>query len=73
MSRARSAFTLVEPTEFLSLQADVLVDLSSILAGSGEIEEATSSLEDALSRRTRKDDLVGVERAEELLIRLRAG
>ena len=47
----RSAFALVEPTEFLSLQADVLVDLSSVLAESGRVEEATSSLEDALDRR----------------------
>jgi class 3 adenylate cyclase/tetratricopeptide (TPR) repeat protein len=69
----RSAFALVEPTEFLSLQADVLVDLSSVLADSGRVEEATSSLEDALSRRRRKEDLVGVARAEERLVRLTTG
>ena len=63
----RSAFALVEPTEFLSLQGDVLVDLSSVLADAGRPEEAASSLEDALERRRRKEDLVGVARAEERL------
>jgi hypothetical protein len=63
----RSAFALVEPTEFLSLQGDVLVDLSSVLADAGRPEEAASSLEDALDRRRRKEDLVGVARAEERL------
>jgi class 3 adenylate cyclase/tetratricopeptide (TPR) repeat protein len=67
---ARSALALVEPTEFLSLQADVLVDLSSVLADAGRLEEAASSLEDALDRRRRKEDLVGVARAEERLAAL---
>jgi hypothetical protein len=57
----------VEPTEFLSLQGDVLVDLSSVLADAGRSEDAASSLEDALDRRRRKEDLVGVARAEERL------
>ena len=48
-------------------RADVLVDLSSVLADAGRPEEAASSLEDALDRRRRKEDLVGVARAEERL------
>jgi class 3 adenylate cyclase/tetratricopeptide (TPR) repeat protein len=66
----RSAFALVEPTEFLSLQADVLVDLATVLADSGRPEDAVSSLEDALRRRRRKEDHVGATRAEEQLARL---
>jgi tetratricopeptide (TPR) repeat protein len=63
----RSALALVEPTEFLSLQADVLVDLSTVLAGSGRREDAVLPLEDAIARRRRKEDLVGVARAEQEL------
>ena len=66
----RSAFELVEPTEFLSLQADVLVDLSTVLADSGRPEDAIAPLEDALDRRRRKEDHVGAARAEEKLARL---
>ena len=68
----RSALALVEPTEFLSLQADVLVDLSSVLADAGRLDEATATLEDALDRRRRKEDLVGVARAEERLAAMRS-
>ena len=63
----RSALALVEPTEFLSLHADVLVDLSAVLAGSGRPHDATLALEDAIVRRRRKEDHVGVARAEQQL------
>ena len=65
----RSALALVEPTEFLSLQADVLVDLATVLADSGRQQEAIPPLEDAIDRRRRKEDHVGVARAEEQLAR----
>ena len=66
----RSALALVEPTEFLSLQADVLMDLAAVLADSGRPKDAVISLEDALGRRRRKEDHVGAARAEERLARL---
>jgi tetratricopeptide (TPR) repeat protein len=60
----RSSLSLVEPTEFLSLQADVLVDLSAVLAEAGRREDAIPPLEDALERRRRKEDHVGAARAQ---------
>jgi tetratricopeptide (TPR) repeat protein len=54
---ARSALSLVESTDFVSLQADVLVDVATVLAQADRRDDARAALRDALDRYRRKQDL----------------
>jgi tetratricopeptide (TPR) repeat protein len=52
----RSAVHLVESTDFVSLQADVLVDLAMVLARADRRDDARTVLRDALDLYQRKQD-----------------
>jgi class 3 adenylate cyclase/tetratricopeptide (TPR) repeat protein len=64
---AREAVAVMEPTDGLTEQGDVFVDLAEVLEAAGRVEEARIELEQALDRYERKKNLVMAERVREKL------
>ena len=59
----RDALRLVEQTDFLDLQADVLLSFAEILQVAGKADEARSCVAEARARYERKGNVVGARRA----------
>jgi DNA-binding SARP family transcriptional activator/tetratricopeptide (TPR) repeat protein len=59
---AREAVALSEPTDFLGMRADALVDLGEVLRACGSENEAGAALRDSLELYRRKGDAVSAER-----------
>jgi class 3 adenylate cyclase len=59
---AREAVEILEPTDLLSGQGDVLVNLADVLTAAGRADDARAALEQALDRYERKKNLVMAER-----------
>ncbi|MBA2462344.1 MAG: AAA family ATPase [Actinobacteria bacterium] len=64
---AREALSIVERTDLLGLQGDVLLDLGEVLRLSGREDEAHGCAERALALYERKGDDVSAERARAVL------
>jgi ATP/maltotriose-dependent transcriptional regulator MalT len=60
---AREAVRLAEPTDFLTIRADALLDLAAVLRHSGQSSEADESIRAALELYEQKGDVVSAERA----------
>ena len=52
-----------EPTDFLTIRADALLDLAAVLRRSGQSSEADESIRAALELYEQKGDVVSAERA----------
>jgi DNA-binding SARP family transcriptional activator len=59
---AREAVRLAEPTDFLTIRADALLDLAAVLRSSGQSSEARESIRSALGLYEQKGDVVSAER-----------
>jgi tetratricopeptide (TPR) repeat protein len=55
---AREAVEVAERTDFLDGQAEAYADLAEVLAAAGRTDDAAASLEEALDRLERKEDVV---------------
>ena len=64
---AREAVRLAEPTDFLNIRADALLDLAAVLRHSGQLTEAEQTIRAALELYERKGDIVSAERARSAL------
>jgi tetratricopeptide (TPR) repeat protein len=69
---AREALELLEPTDFIFLQAEVLDLLAEILVGRERVDEAVGALEHALALHEQKGNLVSAGRSRAALEELRA-
>jgi tetratricopeptide (TPR) repeat protein len=69
---AREAVDVLDPTDFLPLQADALDALGQVLAQSGRVEEAAAGIEQAIALHERKGNVVSAERSRAVLNELRA-
>jgi len=63
---------LGEPTDWLNLRGDTLMDLAEVLRLAGRADEAASAVEDALRLYEQKGTVVSARKARELLEELRA-
>lgn len=68
---AREAVAIGEQTEMLDAQADTYADLGEVLSLAGRHQEAAQTLEQALARYQRKQNLVMAERTQARLETLR--
>jgi DNA-binding SARP family transcriptional activator len=64
---AREAVRLAEPTDFLTIRADALLDLAAVLRHSGQLTEAEQTIRAALELYEEKGDVVSAERARSAL------
>jgi predicted ATPase/class 3 adenylate cyclase/DNA-binding winged helix-turn-helix (wHTH) protein len=64
---AREAVRLAEPTDFLTIRADALLDLAEVLRHAGSSAEAEDAIRAALELYERKGDVVSAERARSRL------
>jgi tetratricopeptide (TPR) repeat protein len=64
---AREAVRLAEPTDFLTIRADALLDLAAVLRHGGRSSEADESIRAALELYKEKGDVVSAERARSQL------
>jgi class 3 adenylate cyclase/tetratricopeptide (TPR) repeat protein len=69
---AREALDLLEPTDFIVLQAEVFDLVAELFAAAGRVDEAKSALERALALHERKANVVSAERSRAALSELRA-
>ena len=69
---AREAVELVEPLDFLPLQAVVHDALGEVLAAGGQVGEATAAVEQAAALHERKGDVVSAARSRAVLDDLRS-
>ena len=60
---AREAVDVVEPTDWLNLRADTMMDLAEVLELAGKTNDAAARIEQALALYERKGNLVMAERA----------
>jgi class 3 adenylate cyclase/tetratricopeptide (TPR) repeat protein len=70
---AREAVVIVERTDSLNWQGEVLCDLAQVLEAAGRPTEAAQALDQALDRYQRKQNLAMVSQVRPRLKRLRAG
>lgn len=68
---AREAVRLIQPTDFLHLRGEALLDLAETLELAGRPDDALGHVGDALELFERKGDVVSCARARERLERLR--
>jgi hypothetical protein len=64
---AREAVRLAEPTDFLTIRADALLDLAAVLRHARQSSEADGSVRAALDLYEQKGDVVSAERARSQL------
>jgi len=64
---ARDALSMVEPTQFLNLHAEVLSDLATVLVAAHRNDDARHAAEESLRLFYRKGNLMGVSRARGIL------
>ena len=64
---AREAVRLAEPTDFLTIRADALLDLAAVLRRGGQSTEAEETIRAALDLYEQKGDRVSAERARSAL------
>ena len=69
-SLAREAVELSEATDSINLHGDALMDLAEVLSIEGEMRDAATAAEEALSLYEQKGNLVSTERAATLLSKL---
>ena len=69
---AREALTLLEPTDFIDLQADAFDALADVLRTAGRRDDAVAAVERALALHERKGNVVSAERSRSMLEELRA-
>ena len=69
---AREAVALLEPLDFIGLQADAFDALGEVLEQAGRADEAVDALERALALHERKGNIVSAERCRSLLNELGA-
>jgi len=67
---AREAVAISEPTDMLNDQADALCDLSEVLHAAGRVEEAATTLTQALERYERKKNLAMAAQVRDRLAEL---
>jgi tetratricopeptide (TPR) repeat protein len=72
-SLARAATELLEPTGFINQCGDAEMDLAGVLVAADRPAEAAMVFEKGLDLYRRKGNAVSAARAEELLVRVRAG
>ena len=60
---AREAVRFAEPTDFLTIRADALLDLAAVLRHGGQAGEADGAIRAALALYRQKGDVVSAERA----------
>jgi Flp pilus assembly protein TadD len=64
---AREAVRLADPTDFLSIRADALLDLAAVLRRGGQSSDADESIRSALELYELKGDVVSADRARSQL------
>jgi len=64
---AREAVRLAEPTDFLTIRGDALLDLAAVLRHGGQSSKADESIRSALELYEQKRDVVSAERANSQL------
>jgi Flp pilus assembly protein TadD len=64
---AREAVRLAEPTDFLTIRADALLDLAAVLRRAGQPSDAEESIRSALALYEHKGDVVSAGRARSQL------
>jgi tetratricopeptide (TPR) repeat protein len=69
---AREAVEIGEPSDYLFMRADSLLDLAEVLRAAGETDEAVTAARSASALYERKGELVSVTRAQELIAALDA-
>jgi len=69
---AREAVELGEPTDWLNLRGDTLMDLGEVLRLAGRLDEAVAAVKQALSLYTQKRNIVSTRRARAVIKELRA-
>ena len=69
---AREALTLLEPTDFIDLQADAFDALADVLRTAGRRDDAVAAVERAFVLHERKGNVVSAARSRSLLDQLRA-